>query len=158
MPYGYTTEITDNCAKAVGDNLPISHKQSVMICQAIRGKHINRAKNILEDVIDMREAIAFTRYNKDMAHRPGNMAAGRYPVKACEHILNIIKSAEANAQYKGLSTGNLIIKQANAQKGPGVVRYGRRRNDAKRTHIEIVLEEHKKPAKAKPEAKTEAKQ
>lgn len=149
MPYGYTTEITDNCAKAVGTSLPISRKHGVMICQALRGKTLPKAKKLLERVINKKEAIAFTRYNKEMPHRPGNMAAGRYPVKACAHVLTIIKSAEANAQYKGLSTGNLIIKQANAQRGPSTVRYGRRRNDAKRTHIEIVVEEIKKAKEAK---------
>jgi len=147
--YGYTTEITDNCAKAVGDSLPISRKHSVMICQTIRGLPIGKAKTILERVIAKEQPIAFTRHNKQVPHRKGDMASGRFPIKACTHILHLIKSAEANAQYKGLSTGNLVIKQANAQKGPGVVRFGRRRVDAKRTHLEIVVEERKKAKETK---------
>ena len=57
----------------------------------------------------------------------------------------ILKSAEANAQYKGLNSANLFIKHVSAQKGPTTHHYGRHRGrKAKRTHIEIVLEEKKK--------------
>ena len=147
MAYEYSTKITDNCAKAVGVGLAISTKQSVMICNALRRLPIGKAKKLLEDVTQKKVAIAFTKYNKDMAHRPGPMAAGRYPVKACTEILKLLKSAEANAQFKGLSTGNLHIKHVVAQRGPTTGRFGRHGGNAKRTHIELVLEEVKREAK-----------
>ena len=75
------------------------------------------------------------------------MGPGSYPVTACKNILSLLKSAEANAQFKGLSTGNLIIKQASAQKGPSTFHYGRQRTKAKRSHIELVLEEVKEAKK-----------
>ena len=143
MSYAYSKTMTENSAQAVGIALPISRKQSIMICQAIRGMNVQKAKKLLEEVVALKKAIPFTRYNTDTGHKAG-MAAGQYPASACKQILSLLKSAEANAQFKGLSTGNLIIRHASAQKGPTTNRFGRQRTHAKRTHIELVLEEVKK--------------
>lgn len=143
MAYKYTAEMNENCAKAVGVALPISIKHSMMICNSIRGKTLQKAKQVLESTITMKEPIKFTRFTNGLGHKPG-MAAGRYPVKACTEILKILKSAEANAQYKGLSGANLFVKHVSAQQGPGIMRYGRKATAAKRTHIEVVVEEIKR--------------
>ena len=138
----YTAEFTDNCAKAMGVALPISYKYSLMVCQAIRGLPIAKAKKILEDAIDLKSAIPFTRFTNGPGHKPG-MGTGRFAVKACAHILNLIVGAEANAQFKGLSTGNLFVKHIIAKQGPNTLRQGRKYRQAKRTHVEVILEEVK---------------
>lgn len=155
MAYKYGTKAAGNCAKAVGVGLPISFKQSLMICNAIRGLSIDRAKRVLEDAIDLKQPIRFTRFTNGLGHKKG-MAAGRYPVKACAHILELVRSAEANAQFKGLSA-NLLVKHVAAQQGPGIMRYGRRAMQAKRTHVEIIVEEVKKEKKPATPAKAESK-
>ena len=114
-----------------------------MICQGIRGLQVQKAKKFLEDVIALKVPVKFTRYNMDMGHKAGTMS-GRFPKGACKHILLLLKSAEANAQFKGLSTGSLLVRSAIAQKGPTAYHFGRNRTKAKRTHIELVLEEGKK--------------
>jgi len=155
MAYKYSAPIGENCAKAVGVALPISRKQSIMICKFVRNKSVQLAKKHLAEVIEKKRAVPFTRFNDDMGHKAG-MAAGRYPIKACQHILALLESAESNAQFKGLSTADLIITHISAQKGPDTWRYGRHiRRQAKRTHIEIVLEERKK-SKEEKAAKKEA--
>ncbi|MBD3304676.1 50S ribosomal protein L22 [Candidatus Woesearchaeota archaeon] len=157
MSYKYSARIGKNCAKAVGIALPISRKQSVMICKFIRNKNVQLAKKQLADVILKKRAVPFTRFNDDMGHKAG-MAAGRYPVKACQHILALLESAEANAQFKGFSTADLVVMHVSAQKGPDSWRYGRHiRRQAKRTHVEIVLEE-KKTAKKEKAVKKKAEQ
>ena len=143
MAYAYSTETTENSAKAVGISLAISKKESVVVCNAIRGMNVQKAKKYLEDVISLKRPVPYTVYNRNIGHKPG-MATGRYPVNVCSEVLKLLKSAEANAQFKGLSTANLIIKHASAQKGPTVQRYGRKRAMAKRAHVELVLEEVKK--------------
>ena len=143
MSYTYSTNITENCAKAVGLSLAISRKQSTNICKMIRGMNVQKAKKLLEDVAAQKKAVPMTKYNMNTGHKAG-MGPGSYPVSACSQILDLLKSAEANAQFKGLSTGNLVIKHANAQKGPTTHHFGRQRTRAKRTHIELVLEETKK--------------
>jgi|SRR3989344_1399299 len=149
MTYKYSAKSGENCAKAVGISLSISTKKSVEICNAIRGKQITLAKKILQNAIDMKIPIPMKIYNDNTGHKAG-MAAGRYAVNACEQILLILKSAEANAQTKGLPANNLIIKHASAQLGPKTWHYGRqRRREAKRTHIEFILEESKEKPKEK---------
>lgn len=159
--HNYSRKIEGTHAKAVGVALPISRKRSVEVCSALRGMNVQKAKKYLENVIALKLPVAYKRYNADVAHRAG-MSAGRYPQKTAQHILSILKSAEANAQNKGMSTGKLIIEHAAAQQGPSQMRYGRQRAKAKRTHIEIILtqsaEEPKTEKKAKPAKKTEGAQ
>jgi large subunit ribosomal protein L22 len=124
-----------------------------MVCKFIRNKNVQLAKKHLSEVILKKRAVPFTRFNDDVGHKAG-MAAGRYPVKACQNILALLESAEANAQFKGLSTADLVVLHASAQKGPDSWRYGRHiRRQAKRTHIEIVLEERKTAKKEKKQEK-----
>jgi len=141
--YGYTTVAGANEAKAVGVGMPVSYKQSYEVTKFIRGKPVQLAKKMLEDVIAMKRPVPMTRFHGDTGHKHG-MAAGRFPVSTCEYILRLLKSAESNAQFKGLSTANLIIKRMAAQKGPTSWRYGRhKRRQAKCAHVEIVLAEVK---------------
>ncbi|HDD70638.1 MAG TPA: 50S ribosomal protein L22 [Candidatus Woesearchaeota archaeon] len=142
VAYKYSTELKENMAKAVGLALPISSKVSREVCAKIRGMKLDKAKTLLEDVIALKAAIPYRRYTGDVPHQAG-VGPGRYPVKASMHILKILKAAEANAQFKGLSINNLFIKHVSAQKGSKTIRYGRRHNIAKRTNIEVVLEEKK---------------
>ena len=72
-------------ARAVGANLPISTKVCYEIANAIRGRNVNKAIAFLERVVNMKEAVPYKRYNGDVGHKPGKMAAGRYPIKAATH-------------------------------------------------------------------------
>ncbi len=162
MPHKYTTETTENSAKAVGVSLPVSTKHSIEICNYLRGKSVERAKKILEGVIKVKEAIPVKRFTESVGHRRGKMSSGRYPVKASSEILKIIKSAEANAQFKGLSVADLVVRHIASQRAAGVMRSGRHRGrQGKRTTVEVIVEEKrsgkeskKETAKAeKPEAK-----
>ena len=138
-----TDEMNDHTAKAVGKDLPISTKHSVNICNAIRGKRTERAKRILEDVIGMRKAIPYRRYNKDLAHKT-RIGPGRFPIKASAEVLKLIKSVEANAQSKGLNTTNLVIRHISSHLASRPWHFGRHRGrKAKRSHVQIVVEEVK---------------
>lgn len=141
--YKYSFKDEENAAKAVGISLPISNKQSKSICTYLRGKKIELVKKILQEVIKKQRAVPFTKHTNGIGHRKG-MASGSYPIKSSQHILDIIKSAEANAQFKGLNTANLVLKYIIAKKAPTVIRYGRKGGKkAKRTHIEIMLQQTK---------------
>jgi len=134
-------------AKAVGRSMPVSTKQAIEICNTIRKMPLAKAKRLLDEVSRKKIAIKFRRFTEGAGHKPG-IGAGKYPVKASKEMLALLESAEANAQFKGLNTGSLVIKHISAQDGGNVWRYGRRRRRRmKRTHIEIVLEESKKEEK-----------
>jgi large subunit ribosomal protein L22 len=155
MAQGYSVEVVENCAKALGIALPISIKHCMMICNQLRGLSVGKAKCILEDTIKLKKPVPFTKFTNGLGHKPG-MAAGRFPVKACTYMLGLLKSAEANAQYKGLSTSDLYVKHISAQQGPGTMRQGRSFRSAKRTHVEIVLEEVKQSRTKKIKEKVES--
>ena len=144
-------------ARVVGKSLPISTKFSIEICNFIRGKTTSEAIKRLNEVIDGKKAIPFRIFNKDLSHKR-KIGPGRYPKKASIEIVKLLESAEANAQFKGLNTSELYISHINAHLASRPWRYGRqRRRKAKRTHIEIVVEENKTDAnkKAKVEQKTD---
>jgi len=140
-------------AKVSGRDLSISTKQSIEICNFIRGKDLEKAKNILKDVIEKKVAIPFRRFNKDMGHKRGRISSGRFPKNACSEILRLLNSVEGNAHDKGLDTKNLIIKSVKADRASAPWHYGRFfRRKMKRTHVEVIVEE-KEQKKEKTENK-----
>jgi len=51
------------------------------------------------------------------------VSKARWPVKSAEHIIDLLKNAEANADGKGLDTNALIVKRIQVNQAPK----GRRR-------------------------------
>ena len=128
-------------AIAVGRSLPISFKQSVEICRFIKNKNVNYAKKILQSVVNKKAAIPFRRYNSDLGHKR-KVGPARYPEKASIHFIKLIENVEANAQFKGMNTSNLIIAHVSAHKAGKAWHFGRKqRRRMKRTNVEIVVEE-----------------
>ena len=133
-------------AIAAGRDLRVSYKDAVELLAVIRGKKLEEAKRILEDVIEMRRPIPYRRFYGKVGHRRG-MGPGRYPVKAAKAVLKVLESAEANAEYKGLDTSRLWVIHAAAHKGPKIRGYMPRafgRATAwfeQLVHVEIGLEE-----------------
>lgn len=142
MEYAYK-EINDNMARVFGRSLNISTKQSVEICRTLRGMNSNKAIKLLLRVIAKEDAIRMHRYNRDTAHKR-NIGAGKYPIKAAKEIIQILESAEANAQNKGLSTKDLKIVHISAHKASRQWHYGRKKRSVmKKTHIQVVVLEEK---------------
>ena len=147
--YAYTDDDKAKTAKALGRSLKISPKHAIEICNKIRGMNVEKAKDYLEDVIEMKKAVPFKRHNKKVGHRRGlqGWPTGRYPVKAADQILDILINAEANAEYKGLDSENLRIMHISSHRGY-IIRgwtpraFGRASPFNKpTTHIQIVLGE-----------------
>ena len=143
----------EKTAKASGRELKISHKAAREVCHAIKGLDLNNAKAYLRDVQIKKRAIPYMRYNKKLPHRHGltNAFSGRYPIKAAKQILNVLISAQSNAENQGLDVDRLRIIHAAAYQGMKIKRFKPRaqgRSSPKfdtTTHVEIVLDE--KPAK-----------
>ena len=144
MNYATKDYKPENMARARGISLPISFKQSIEICNFIRGKKVKDAKNALAEVINKKKAMPFTRFEHNLGHKK-KIGAGRYPIKSSKEILKLMESAEANAQFKGLNTADLEIAHICANKASKVWHFGRkRRRKAKRTTIEIIVQEERK--------------
>ncbi len=145
-------------SRAFGRSLPISTKKSIEICNFIRHMNVTKAKEVLEAVIVKKVAIPFKRFNMDMGHKTG-IGPGRYPIKTSQEILDLLKSAESNAISNEMNKDNLVISHISAQMASAPWHAGRqRRRKAKRTHIEVVVEESKQDkAKQSKDKKGEAK-
>jgi ribosomal protein uL22 len=138
----------EHSAKVIGRDLSISTKHTIELANALRGKKLQKSKQFLQRVLQKKQVVPFTRFNRDMGHKPGPVAAGRYPQKATMVLASLLNAVEANAQNKGLDTENLIIKLIIANKASRPFRTGRtRRIKAKRTHVEIVVEEEEQEGK-----------
>lgn len=149
----------EHSAKAKANDLHISTKHSVEICRYLRYKTTEAAKKFLEEVIALKKPVPFKRYKRNVGHKAG-MAAGRYPQKAANEVLKLVKAAETNAQFKGLNTSNLKITKILANKASIPLTGRRHRTATKRTHLEIEVMETKEKktertlkGKIKPEIK-----
>ncbi len=136
-------------AKVVGIYLPISPKDSREIARAIKGKSIDSAIKHLQNVVEKKQAVPFKRFNRDVPHRRGKgFGAGRFPKKASEHIIKLLKHLKANASDKALDAESMKIVHAAAQRGPVLWHYGRWRGRRRKcTYFEAVAEEIKKREK-----------
>ncbi|MFH1506421.1 MAG: 50S ribosomal protein L22 [archaeon] len=161
--YNYSFQgLKENMARAVARDIPISRKVGIEISNHLRGRSTERAKIILENVIALKEAIPYKRFTNGVGHRKGNMASGRYPIKAATEFLKLIKMAETNAQDKGLAL-DLNIIHLSTQKAAQQFHYGRqRRRLVKKAHVELVVQEKegakREPAKKKAEKKENVKE
>ena len=132
----------EHLAKAKVNAISISTKHCIEICSYIRKKNMQKAKELLKLAIEKKRPIPFKKFTGDVGHRKGNLASGRFPVKACTEILKLLETVEANAQFKGLNTSGLIISHICANKASTPWRYGRHiRRKGKRTNIEVVVKE-----------------
>lgn len=155
MSYNYTFKDfdKDNMARAVGVSLPVSMKHSIEVCNFIRQKTVEEAKQVLQKVADKKQAIPYRRFNRDLGHKT-KIGMGRYPIKTSIEIKKVLEAAEANAQFKGLNTSSMIIKHISVQQAPNAWRYGRqRRRKTKRANVEVVVQETKKSKEKKVEKK-----
>ncbi len=111
-------------AKAYGKDMPCSPKSGRNVAKAIKGMPVGRAKQFLQEVAELKTAVPFTVRKRKIAHRRGKgFGPGKYPKKVAEHFLKVLASAEANAEYKGLDTDNLVISHISAYQGTVIKAY-----------------------------------
>ncbi len=145
---GYSTEADPEVtAKAIGRELNISPKASVEVCRDIRGMMVEDAVERLEKIISLEKPVRYHRYNGKVGHRKGKkFGAGRYPQKTAKAILDVIRHAQHNAEYKGMDSESMRIVHLSASKGMTVEGYMPRAHgrsspfNHERVNIEAVLE------------------
>ncbi len=139
----------DKSAVASGRELRISPKAAREVCRTIKGMKLDQARSLLLEVIEKRKPIPYRRFKKTVPHRRNlqGWCAGRYPEKTARAVLQVLDSAESNAEYKGLSIDDLKIIHAAAQRARKIRKYIPRAFGRSSpyfdelTHIEIVVEE-----------------
>merc|ERR1711953_405016 len=133
--------------------------------QAINGMNLNIAQKYLEDVCEKKQCVPFRKFIGGIGRTPQakafKMSQGRWPIKSAKVLLDLLRNAESNAEFKNLDTDNLTIEhiQVNAAQ-PGRRRTYRAHGRmgpymSNPCHIEMILQEKEesveKPAEeAKP--------
>ncbi|MEK6909448.1 MAG: uL22 family ribosomal protein [Candidatus Aenigmatarchaeota archaeon] len=115
-------------AVAKGTNALVSLKTSRQLLKEIKGKKVDKAKEFLEGLINQKRDLD-----------------GQYHTKTARKLLDIVKSAEANAKSKTMNVERLFIRNARADKAEKRIlaksRAPHRGREGKSANIEIVVEE-----------------
>jgi large subunit ribosomal protein L17e len=87
---------------------------------AIKRMPLRRAQRYLKNVCEFKECIPFRRYNGGCGRTPQAKAfktsLGRWPKKSAEYLLQLLKNAEANADFKGLDVDRLVVEHIQVSK------------------------------------------
>jgi large subunit ribosomal protein L22 len=125
-------------AKGKSVFMPVSFKEAVMVCRAVKGMSVKKAEDYLEAVTKHERPVRYTRYNTDTPHRRGTgFGAGRFPAKTSKEVLKVLKNAAANAQYLNLDRDKLYIRLIKADRSLSKERRGRY------STVEVVVAESK---------------
>ena len=131
-------------AVASGYSLRISCKNSMAVCNVIRGKSPEWAVERLEDVLKGKRAIPMS--GREVPHQKGNGLSGaRYPRNATQEMIKLLKQLNANAMVNGIENPVITLAKANIASRP-FKSHGRK---AKRTHIELEVMDKTKLVKKK---------
>lgn len=113
-----------------GKSVPVSTKYAVAICKFIKHKPIEKAIKDLEEVTKLKKAVPM---KGEIPHRKGRIMSGRFPKRAAESFIMLLKSLLGNANNHDVDEPVISEAVANFASRP----YGRRGIKRKRTHIVI---------------------
>lgn len=108
-----------------GRGIRVSTKNSVKVCSVITGMNLEKGKRLLSNLVDQKESLD-----------------GKFYTNISSSLLELLESAQNNAEFKGLEPGKMVI-HASAHKGFRFYRPRRfkmRRQKRKVTNIQVVLE------------------
>ncbi|KAJ7384493.1 60S ribosomal protein L17 [Desmophyllum pertusum] len=143
---------TKSC-KARGSNLRVHFKNTHETAVAIKGMHVRKANRYLKDVIAKKQIIPFRRFNGGIGRKaqaknlksPGSQ--GRWPKKSAEILLQLLRNAESNAEFKGLDVDSLVVEHIQVNAAPKMRRRTYRAHGrinpymSSPCHIELILAE-----------------
>jgi len=151
--YSKTLNNEDKAAKARGDYVRIHFKHAREIGHAIKGLALSKAKTYLEEVLQYKAAIPFTKYTGGIGrHAQGKLykAPGDkvgWPQKATKTFLDLLTNVESNAVAKKLDESKVIITHVNVNQAPKMRRRTYRAHGRINAymscpaHIELIVEE-----------------
>ena len=119
---------------------------------ALKKMPLRRAQRYLKNVIAKKEIVPFRRFNGGVGRKPqckhwSGATQGRWPVKSAEFLLQLLRNAESNADYKGLDVDRLVVEHiqvnAAAQMRRRTYRAHGRINPymSSPCHVEVILAE-----------------
>lgn len=115
-------------ASAKVNDARVSMKHSMILCNELKGKRLETAKKLLDDLVEGKR-------NLD----------GKYYTRTARILSSILKSAESNAKQKNYNADKLFVKKAHVNQAPAFRRprskHRLRGQQLKSAHVLIQLEE-----------------
>ena len=137
--------------KTMGVDLRVHFKNTYETCCALKGRKLRDAQRYLADVITQKQCVPFHRFNSGCGRTAQAKAfkhtQGRWPEKSARILLELLKNAESNAEFKNLDPELLVVRhiQCNmAQKGRRRTYRAHGRINAFMSvpcHVEMILQE-----------------
>merc|ERR1712223_2238926 len=103
------------------------------------------------NVTEQKECVPFRRFNGGVGRcaqaKHWKTTQGRWPKKSAEFLLQLLKNAESNAEYKGLDPDHLVIEHIQVNRAPKMRRRTYRAHGrinphmSSPCHIEVCLVE-----------------
>uniref|UniRef100_A0A915CJM3 Large ribosomal subunit protein uL22 n=1 Tax=Parascaris univalens TaxID=6257 RepID=A0A915CJM3_PARUN len=149
--YSCQPENSTKSCKARGSDLRVHFKNTHETAQAIKHMPLKRAIRFLENVKEKKEIVPFRKFNHCVGRKAQAKAwghtQGRWPVKSAEFLLQLLRNAESNAEYKGLDTDHLVVEHIQVQRAAKMRRRTYRAHGrinpymSSPCHIEVILSE-----------------
>ncbi|HIH29833.1 TPA: hypothetical protein HA243_00365 [Candidatus Micrarchaeota archaeon] len=157
MAYAYQGKGGMRTARARVTGVNASYKDLCNVCRNVRSRPTEDAIEFLELAAIKKKAIWYARHSTGKGHRRelGGKIGG-FPVKSVKFVLEVLKSASANAIRLGLGETSIVHIIANkTDTYPRMSPKGRRiRHNYEMAFIEVVLGEKQVKAEAKDGPKT----
>eukprot|EP00933_Yihiella_yeosuensis_P045227 TRINITY_DN40569_c0_g1_i1.p1 TRINITY_DN40569_c0_g1~~TRINITY_DN40569_c0_g1_i1.p1 ORF type:complete len:182 (-),score=30.68 TRINITY_DN40569_c0_g1_i1:68-613(-) len=149
VKYSKQVQGDEKIAKASGRNLRVSFKNTRETAAAISGMNLQKAQLYLKNVIAHKDIIPFTRYNGGVGRaaqaKKYGVPQGRWPLKSCKFLLDLLQNAEANADANSMDVEELVVSHIQVNQAPQMRRRTYRahgRINAYRSspsHIELIV-------------------
>ncbi|VDD89783.1 unnamed protein product [Enterobius vermicularis] len=149
--YSAQPENSTKSCKARGSDLRVHFKNTYETARVLKNMPLRRAIRYLENVKLKKEIVPFRRFNHCVGRKAQAKAfkhtQGRWPHKSAEFLLQLLRNAESNAEYKGLDTDHLVIEHIQVQRAPKIRRRTYRAHGrispymSSPCHIEVILSE-----------------
>merc|ERR1711915_941892 len=147
--YSAQTENPTKSCKAKGSNLRCSFKNTCETANAIKKMTLARSVRFLKNVMNKKECVPFRVFNGGVGRcaqaKAWKTSQGRWPEKSSRFLLDLLKNAESNAQYKGLEVDHLVIEHIMVQRARQMRRRTYRAHGrinpfmSSPCHIEVIL-------------------
>ena len=108
----------ETTAKAMLRERHISNKHSKAIAREIKGMTAGDAVEFLEGVVEGDNVVPFRQHNSGVGHKKGidGWDAGRFPEKASEAFLDLLRNGIGNADHQGFDGETMEIMHVAAHK------------------------------------------
>ena len=150
--YSKKIENDDQVARAKGSDLRVHFKNTWQVSRRIRGMKLRKAQAYLNDVLAHKRCIPYIRFNHACGRTPQakewkeSNGQGRWPRKSVTLVQNLLKNAEANAEFKGLTVDELKVGHIQVNRAQKIRRRVYRAHGrvgafmSSPCHVELILE------------------